>query len=57
MGRMIARDKSAYEYLTGSTIEFHEAGELASLFRQAGFQDVSYKKFMMGTIGIHWGTK
>jgi len=57
LGRMIARDKAAYEYLTGSTIEFHEADELASLFRQAGFQDVSYKKLMMGTIGIHWGTK
>ncbi|HID03874.1 MAG TPA: ubiquinone biosynthesis protein UbiE, partial [Desulfobacterales bacterium] len=26
-------------------------------FRQAGFTDVDYKKFMMGTIGIHWGKK
>ena len=57
LGKMIARDEAAYSYLTGSTMDFHEAEELAALFREAGFHSVSYKKFMMGTIGIHWGTK
>lgn len=57
LGKMVAQDESAYAYLTGSTMGFHEAEELAGLFRQAGFQDVGYKKFMFRTIGIHWGTK
>ena len=57
LGRMIARDEAAYSYLTGSTMDFHDADELAALFREAGFHRVAYKKFMMGTIGIHWGTK
>ena len=57
LGRMIADDESAYAYLTGSTMEFHRADELAELFREAGFSRVGFKKFMFGTIAIHWGEK
>ncbi|MBC8208317.1 MAG: bifunctional demethylmenaquinone methyltransferase/2-methoxy-6-polyprenyl-1,4-benzoquinol methylase UbiE [Desulfobulbaceae bacterium] len=57
LGRMIARDKAAYAYLTGSTMEFHRAEELASLFRKAGFSEVGYRKFMLGTIAVHWGSR
>jgi demethylmenaquinone methyltransferase/2-methoxy-6-polyprenyl-1,4-benzoquinol methylase len=57
LGRFIASDEAAYSYLTGSTMDFHTAEELAGIFREAGFTNVDYKKFMMGTIGIHWGKK
>ncbi len=57
LGRIIASDEAAYSYLTGSTMDFHSAGELADIFRQAGFAEVQYKKFMMGTIAVHWGEK
>ncbi|MGI9536259.1 MAG: ubiquinone/menaquinone biosynthesis methyltransferase [Desulfocapsaceae bacterium] len=57
LGRLIARDQSAYAYLTGSTMDFHDAETLASLFQEAGFSDVSFKKFMFGTIAVHWGRK
>lgn len=57
LGRLIADDEAAYAYLTGSTMDFHSAEELAECFRQAGLEKVGYKKFMMGTIGIHWGEK
>lgn len=57
LGRMIASDEAAYSYLTGSTMDFHKAEELAELFAEAGFIEVDYKKFMMGTIGVHWGRK
>ena len=57
LGRMIADDEAAYAYLTGSTMEFHSAEKLAELFRQAGFSQVGWKKFMLGTIGVHWGVK
>ena len=57
MGRLIARDAAAYSYLTGSTMDFHTADDLAALFRQAGFSEVGFRKFMLGTIGIHWGKK
>jgi demethylmenaquinone methyltransferase/2-methoxy-6-polyprenyl-1,4-benzoquinol methylase len=57
MGKFLADDEAAYAYLTGSTMEFHTANELASLFEEAGFAGVSYRKFMLGTIGVHWGEK
>lgn len=57
LGRMIANDESAYAYLTCSTMEFHRADELAELFYEAGFSRVGFKKFMFGTIAIHWGEK
>ncbi len=57
LGRLIARDEAAYGYLTGSTMGFYSAEELADQFRLAGFVKVGYKKFMMGTIGVHWGEK
>lgn len=57
LGRMIADDEAAYAYLTGSTMGFYSAEALADAFREAGLQEVGYQKFMMGTIGVHWGKK
>lgn len=57
LGRMIADDEAAYAYLTGSTMDFYSAEALADGFRQAGLEDVGYRKFMLGTIGVHWGRK
>ena len=57
LGRMIARDENAYAYLTGSTMDFYSAEDLAAAFQRAGFSAVGYKKFMLGTIAVHWGEK
>ncbi len=57
LGRMIASDEAAYSYLTGSTMGFYTADELAKAFTDAGFKTVAYKKFMCGTIAVHWGVK
>ncbi len=57
LGRLIASDQAAYAYLTGSTMDFYDAQQLAQLFSDAGFTGVGYKKFMFGTIGVHWGEK
>ncbi len=57
LGRCIAQDEAAYSYLTGSTMDFHTAEELAALFREAGLAEVGFRKFMLGTIAIHWGKK
>ena len=57
LGKLLAQDKSAYAYLTGSTMNFHTAEKLAELFSTAGFAKVGFKRFMFGTIGVHWGMK
>ena len=57
LGRLLADDKAAYAYLTGSTMAFHDAETLSRLFGNAGFTNVGYQKFMLGTIAVHWGEK
>jgi len=57
LGRMIASDEAAYSYLTGSTMGFYKADALATAFTDAGFKGVQYRKFMCGTIAVHWGVK
>ena len=57
LGKLIADDEAAYAYLTGSTMEFHSAEALAELFAASGLVEVGYRKFMCGTIGVHWGEK
>ena len=57
LGKLIADDETAYAYLTGSTMEFHTADDLAAIFKDAGFNRVGHRKFMMGTIAVHWGEK
>jgi len=57
LGRLIADDESAYGYLTGSTMGFYSADELSVKFREAGFTRVESRKFMFGTIAVHYGEK
>jgi len=57
LGALIASSKAAYTYLPETTKNFKTADELKMMMVQAGFQDVSYKKYMFGTIAIHWGIK
>ncbi len=57
LGKLIADDEAAYAYLTGSTMDFYKAEELETVFREAGFKQVGHRKFMLGTIGVHWGEK
>ncbi|MEN8140651.1 MAG: bifunctional demethylmenaquinone methyltransferase/2-methoxy-6-polyprenyl-1,4-benzoquinol methylase UbiE [Thermodesulfobacteriota bacterium] len=57
LGRVLALDQGAYSYLTQSTMEFYGAEALAGIFQEAGFADVAHKRFMAGTIAVHWGRK
>ena len=57
LGKFLAGDQAAYSYLTGSTMTFYSAEELAALFAAAGFQDVGFKRLMGGSVAVHWGRK
>ncbi len=57
LGRLIARDGAAYDYLPDSTAGFLSAEKLAGRLREAGFQGVGFVRRMLGTIAIHWGEK
>ena len=57
LGKLIAPDPEAYAYLPASTLRFKHPSELADLMREAGFVDVQYRRFMFGTMAVHWGMK
>lgn len=57
LGRLIGGQAAvdAYTYLPESTQAFKTPDELASLMREAGYVNVDYKRFMFGTMAVHWG--
>ncbi len=57
IGRIVAGDSDAYQYLPESTQAFRDPDDLARIMREAGFMMVSYKLFMFGTVAVHFGVK
>ncbi|MCY3575520.1 MAG: ubiquinone/menaquinone biosynthesis methyltransferase [Chloroflexi bacterium] len=59
LGRLVAGKAAAdaYRYLPESTALFKTPQELAGLVEAAGFGDVRYRVFMLGTMAVHWGRK
>ena len=57
LGIWITGDKQAYSYLPASTERFLPAEELASCLLSAGFRQISFQRYMFGTIAIHRGMK
>lgn len=57
LGQLISPDPEAYAYLPASTMRFKHPSELADLIKQAGFVEVQYQRFMLGTMAVHWGVK
>lgn len=57
LGRFVAGAPDAYQYLPNSTQAFKSADDLAALMREVGLVDVGFRKFMFGTMAVHWGRK
>jgi len=57
LGRWVAGDREAYNYLPDSTERFLTAGALASRLAEAGMIQVGFVRRMFGTVAIHWASK
>jgi demethylmenaquinone methyltransferase / 2-methoxy-6-polyprenyl-1,4-benzoquinol methylase len=57
LGRWIARDPEAYNYLPNSTQRFLTAEALAERMQRLGFRQVSFVRRMFGTVAIHSGLR
>jgi demethylmenaquinone methyltransferase/2-methoxy-6-polyprenyl-1,4-benzoquinol methylase len=57
LGRWVARDPEAYNYLPGSTQRFLSAEALAEQLQRHGFIGVGFVRRMFGTVAIHWGRR
>ena len=56
-GGLISGSKSAYQYLPDSVSRFPDQLELASLMKEAGFENVSYRNLTWGIAALHLGTR
>jgi demethylmenaquinone methyltransferase/2-methoxy-6-polyprenyl-1,4-benzoquinol methylase len=57
LGKLITGEAEAYRYLPETTRGFLSAEELALKLRDAGFDEIGYKRAMLGSIAIHWGKR
>jgi demethylmenaquinone methyltransferase/2-methoxy-6-polyprenyl-1,4-benzoquinol methylase len=57
LGRLVAGDAEAYNYLPASMDAFLSAKELADRMTQIGFEDVVTTELMFGSVAIHTGRK
>lgn len=57
LGTLLTGQRDAYTYLPESTKGFRTPDELVELMRSAGFVDVGYKRFVFGTMAVHWATR
>lgn len=57
LGRLITGSRDAYKYLPETTENFITAERMSELLDNAGFKNVRFRRFMFGTIAIHWAEK
>jgi demethylmenaquinone methyltransferase/2-methoxy-6-polyprenyl-1,4-benzoquinol methylase len=57
VGGLLTGSRDAYNYLPDTTEGFVTAEELATRMAIAGFKKIEFKRYMFGTIAIHWGEK
>lgn len=57
LGGLLAHDRRAYEYLSESVQHFIPPETVAALIEQAGFQQVTIRKFLHGAVCMHVAEK
>ncbi|MBI9075894.1 MAG: ubiquinone/menaquinone biosynthesis methyltransferase [Desulfatibacillum sp.] len=57
LGQVVAKNRSAYEYLPDTTANFMNPRQLISLMKQAGLKNIGFRQFMFNTQTVAWGTK
>lgn len=57
IGKLVSRDKGAYQYLADTIAAYPAASELAGEMRRAGFVEVRYRFFTAGIVCLHIGEK
>ena len=55
LGRLVAGDGSAYEYLPASVRDFPDADELAARMSEAGLVRIRYRRLGFGAVALHVG--
>ena len=56
-GRLISKDKRAYQYLTDTIEAFPQGETMMTIFKKAGFKEVRFKRLTMGICTMYFATK
>ena len=56
-GRMISKDKSAYNYLTRTIEAFPQGETMIQILKKAGFREATFKRLTMGICTMYFATK
>lgn len=57
LGNLLTGYRDAYTYLPETTENFLYAEQLAERLASTGFKQVGFRRYMLGTMAIHWGKK
>ena len=57
MGKLIANDRSSYQYLVESIRKFPDQETFLSMLRNAGFKNTGYRNLSLGIAALHSGWK
>jgi demethylmenaquinone methyltransferase / 2-methoxy-6-polyprenyl-1,4-benzoquinol methylase len=57
MGGLLTGVTAAYRYLPETTEGFITAEDMVTRMASAGFKNLDFRRYMFGTIAIHWGEK
>lgn len=57
IGGLLSGDRSAYRYLSDSVRRFHPPEAVTDMIRQAGFAQVTLRKFLNGAVCMHIAEK
>ena len=57
LGARISGSRTAYAYLASTIPRFHAAEGLAEIMRRAGFDDVTFRRLLLGVAAIHQAVK
>ncbi len=56
-GRLISKDKSAYDYLAATIEAFPQGEEMMRIFKKAGFNKVSFRRLTFGICTLYFAEK
>lgn len=57
LGQLISGSRVAYSYLSRTIPRFYSAGELSGILREAGFDQVSFRRLLLGAAAVHEARK
>ncbi|MDZ4247173.1 MAG: ubiquinone/menaquinone biosynthesis methyltransferase [Dehalococcoidia bacterium] len=57
LGKVFSGQSRTYKYIFHSLQKFPPAGALKQLMEETGLREVKFRRFNLGAVAVHWGTK